>query len=353
MHEFFELDEFALRRVIDLYGREHGSGPRKYFESTFQKWRSGEVQPRSETQDRILHCVPRFLSEEKQFEILSFYIPEYMNKLRAAFKVRNLVIEGVPKAFADAAEKCRRAEPGLDWFVRGVFSDEEIAAFANVARYTALDRLHRSYTAVRDDLSTAMSHLRAVDAKVTVRYRLDEPKCVIELYGSLSDLPSTAFEMPPVPDLIVRHRRQYEQQLLDHYCDMLVQQGARQARHAVAQLDLSILQTAIASVSRSESIESSFQISGAGGRFEGTVCRKNVSGLKAQRFIRMSLAGLFTFGCVAGIAAAYTSKDLRGLLPCGIWMVLAPVSALWSWSFDKHREVREYERERSTRFAKD
>jgi len=352
LREFFDLDGMALARVIQLYGREYGHGRRKYFESTFEKWRSGDVQPRRETQDRILHCVPRFLPPAKQFTILGFYIPEYLSHLVAASRVHNLAMEAVPSAFADAARRCRETDPKLDWFVRGVFSDAEIAAFADVARYTVLDRLHRSYGAVRLDLATATHHLAGVDAKIVMRYRLDELGGLIELNGVVPTLPATAFDMPSVPELVVRHREEYERLLLDHHCEMIVEQEAQVARHSVARLDLSILENAIASVSKAESLETSFEARGAGGTFEGTVSRKNLPALKAQLFGRIVVATLCTLGIVAGIAAAFTSKDLRGFAVCGFWIVLAAVPALWSWVIEKHREVRDYERGQSTRFAK-
>ena len=339
-------------RVIHLYEREYKQGARKYLEATFDKWRIGEVQPRRETQDRILHCVPRLLSPVKQFTILSFYIPEYMRKLIDASKVHNLAIDAIPRAFADAANKCRETKPNLDWFVRGVFSEDEIAAFADVVRYTSLDRLHRSYSAVCLDLAAATTHLAEVDAKITMRYRLEELGGVIELGGVVPTLPASAFDMPSVPALVVRHREQYERLLIDHHCDMLVKQEAQVVRHQVAQLDLSILENAIASVSRAESMESNFEVRGAGGTFEGTVCRKNLTVLKAQLYGRMVAAIICTLGLVAGIGAAFTSKDWRGLAVCGIWVVFAVVPAVWSWVMEKHREVSDYERGQSTRFAK-
>lgn len=349
--EFFHLDRPALLRVVHLYGREYGEGARKYLEATFEKWRKNEVQPRRATQDRILHCVPRFLEPGKQFTILALYIPEFMRQLVAASRVHSLTIDALPEAFARAAEKCRESEPHLDWFVRGVFSDAEIAAFADVARYTALDRLHRSYSAVVLDLVTATRCLSDVDAKISLRYRMDELPSVIEMNGVVPLLPASAFLLPPVPAMIDRHREQYERLLLDHECEMLVSEQERAARHVVSQLDLSVFQEAIAAVSRAESIESSFQVRGAGGTFEGYLCRKNVVALKAQLWGRIAAATVGTVVLVGGLAAAFSSERLRGIAACAIWGALAAVPAMWSWVKEKHDEVRDYERGQSTRFA--
>ena len=42
LKKFFELDPQTIAQVIELYGREYGDGPKKYFKSTFEKWRAGE-----------------------------------------------------------------------------------------------------------------------------------------------------------------------------------------------------------------------------------------------------------------------------------------------------------------------
>ena len=129
-NEFFNLDYTALSKVMRLYERDYGTGAYNYLMRTFHKWRRGYVGMSGQTQYRILHCVPRFLSPEKQFTILSFYIPEYMKQLVEASRIPTMTIDVVPSAFANAAKRCQETEPKLDWFVSGVFSDEEIAAYA-------------------------------------------------------------------------------------------------------------------------------------------------------------------------------------------------------------------------------
>lgn len=351
LREFFDLDRTTMKRVIRLYGREYGEAARRYFEATFEKWRRGEVEPRRETQDRFLHCVPRFLPTAKQFAILSFYIPEYMKQLTAASRVHRLTVDALPAAYSDASNKCRETAPKLDWFIRGVFSDEELAAFTDVARYTVLDRLHRSYAAVRLDLATVIAHLENVDAMVAMRYRLDELGGVVEIEGAMPPMPERAFELPPVPELVVRHSEEYKRLLLDHHCEMVAEDDARVARHAVAKLDFSILHNAIASVSGTYTMDSNFEVRGAGGTFEGTVSRKNVRALWVQLFGRMATASVCTGALVVGIVAAFMSEDLRGLAFCGMWGVLVAIPALWTWVLEKHREVRDYERGQAKRFA--
>lgn len=351
LREFFDLDPHTFSRVIDLYGREHGRGAQKYFEATYEKWRHGRVQPSSSTQNRILRCVPRFLSHEKQFTILNFYIPSYVTQLRTACKMHRLAPDEVPEAFASAAKRCLDTPPSLDWFVKGVFSDAELTAFSNVVRFTVLDRFRRAYAAVRMDLSSIEEYLNDLDAKLTLTYRIAELGGLVELSDGVSSLPATAFELPPAPDLVVRHRAHYETLLIEHFCEMHVETEAQIARQEVAHLDLSVLRSAIDTVSKRDSMDSSFEVTGAGGTFQGIVSRKNLTRLKAQLFARIATAVVCSGVIGIGIVALLRTKGLRDLAPCGILGVLGVIPALWSWVIEKYEEVRDYERGRRSRIA--
>ncbi len=351
LNHFFDLDSETLALVVEFYGNEHGDGARKYFESTFNKWRTGNVQPRRETQDRILHCVPRFLSSEKQFEILSFYIPEYLSDTLLRSRVSRLKIEELPQAFKNAASRCVESEPNLDWFVEGVFSEEEIAAFVDVARYTILDQLHRSYAAVRFDLLTAPIHLAGIDALVNVHYHLDLLGGEVLLNGSIPTLPPIAFQMPSMPLLIVRHQQQYERLLINHEVDMLTNQNIQSSRNLVGQLDLATLRDAVASISKSDSMESQFEAHCAGGVFKGTISRKNLFALKAQLLGRITVALPSAVAMIAGVIVLVIDKDLCGFGFIVGFLSLGVILGLWGWVIEKHKEVNEYERRKAHGFT--
>jgi len=347
--EFFEMDYATRQLVVQFYGREYGENARRYLEKTFEKWRTGEVVPRRQTENRILHCVPRFLSDQKQFSVLSFYIPRYLNQLRAAGRSQHVTLNTIPTAYANVAQRCRELEPKLDWFVEGIFSKEEVAAFAEVVRYSALDRLHRSYSAVRLDLTAAMPSLLKIDASVQIGYRIDEFSSVVPVDEHPPALPLAAFSMPTTPQLVVRHREQYEQVMVEHACDMQVQAEAQRSRHSVAKLDLSMLQKAINSVSRSDSVESNFKVCGAGGIFEGRVIRKNLPALKANLFGRITTAVLATIGGIAAVVALLALDS--GFFICSLLLGLPLLFGLWIWVGEKYQEVKDYERSRTTRFT--
>lgn len=355
--EFFSLDYATFAKVMRLYEREYGTGAYNYLMRTYHSWRLGTVGMSGQTQYRILHCVPRVLSSAKQFTILSFYIPEFMRQVVDTSRAHKLTIDAIPTAFANAAKRCQEIQPKLDWFVCGIFTEEEVAAFVDVARYTAIDRLQQCYAGVCLDLATMADHLSDVDASVNMRYRVDELGVDIELVGLAPSLPTRAFDSPSVPNLVVKHPEEYERLLLNHDCDMLVEQDAQVVRHAVVKLDLSILQNAIESISTSESIESSFRVRGAAGAFEGAVCKKNLPGLKAQFWSRVALASLVTLGLVAGIGAAVMfestlSKGVRDSVSLVMMGSFLGIPVMWSWVAEKYKEVRDYERGKSTRFTK-
>lgn len=352
LSEFFNLDGVTLHRVIQLYGREYGQGARRYLESTFDSWRNGSVTPRRDTQDRFLHCVPRYLSSAKQFTILSFYIPEFMARLMAQSNVGRIQISELSAAFTRTATRCRDTTPTLDWFVQGVFSGEEIDAFADVARYTVFDRLHRCYCAARSDLHTVTEYLSGVDANVTMEYKIETIHAIVALDGAIISLPAEPFELPRTPALVERHREQYERLLVEHHADMIAECHAQEARHSVARLDLSILKHTISSAAKRDSMDSTFVIRGGAGQFEGRIWRKNIAALKAQFAGRILAAGAGTLGLLLGIIAAFASERHQDWGGLGVIVAFIAVPWVWSWAIEKQGEIREYERAQSTGFAK-
>ncbi len=342
--EFFGLPPATLSEVLSVYEEEYGAGARDYLVRTLPNWRTGRVGMSGQTQTRILHCVPKFLSPAKQFAILSFYVPEFERRVIGTAGTRGISVSDVPSVFASIAKRCRESEPQLDWFVQGVFSRSEIAAFANVCRFTVLDRLQRSYAAVRLDLVTVAQAFTELDASVHLHYRIDEIDEKVSLAGLIPALPPHGFDLPVAPQLIVQNRGEYERLLINHHCQMVTQQESGASRNAVAQLDIAIIGRAIHSLSLRESMESTIQLRGAGGTLEGSIRRLNLSSLKAKSAGRMAVAGLGTSALLAGLIASMFSERFEGFAACGVLALVVGIPIMWIWATALQTEVREYER---------
>lgn len=75
---FFSLDHATLTRIFDEYAFQYGDGKRKYAESTYWKWKRGEVRMGGEISHRLVRIVPRYLSFDHKYQL----IHKLWNRLR-------------------------------------------------------------------------------------------------------------------------------------------------------------------------------------------------------------------------------------------------------------------------------
>jgi hypothetical protein len=68
---FFGLDPFTLKLVFNLYEQLYGAGPRTYAEKTYQRWKDNAVEMSVEVRGRLLGIVPRLLSFDQRYELIS------------------------------------------------------------------------------------------------------------------------------------------------------------------------------------------------------------------------------------------------------------------------------------------
>jgi hypothetical protein len=88
--EFFNLDVFAFQRFLAFYTRKYGYGATQYLNRTYYNWRSGITSMSKQTERRILECVPPFLEKDKQFQLLSFYIPSVIEQQKCEFAMNGI-----------------------------------------------------------------------------------------------------------------------------------------------------------------------------------------------------------------------------------------------------------------------
>ena len=74
---FFNFEKSRFVEFANFYEKKYGTGAKAYLKATFEKWKSGSTQMSGETCDRILHCVPKFMTIEEQFHIIALYIPRF------------------------------------------------------------------------------------------------------------------------------------------------------------------------------------------------------------------------------------------------------------------------------------
>ncbi len=74
------LDEDELEELFALYKKEFGAGAARYARKTYRKWKTGEVQPISQTYERFLVHLPSVMSYDLKCEVLRAFMEEYTAK---------------------------------------------------------------------------------------------------------------------------------------------------------------------------------------------------------------------------------------------------------------------------------
>ena len=74
------LNNESVNELLDLYKKEFGSGPARYAKRTYRKWRSGEVQPATQTFQRFLLHLPQVMSYDLKCEVLRLFMEEFAPK---------------------------------------------------------------------------------------------------------------------------------------------------------------------------------------------------------------------------------------------------------------------------------
>ena len=74
------LEQKNLEDLFKLYGQEFGVGAARYARRTYNKWKSGEVNPNRQTFDRFLMHLPGVMSFDLKCEVLRKLRQEYCSK---------------------------------------------------------------------------------------------------------------------------------------------------------------------------------------------------------------------------------------------------------------------------------
>lgn len=74
------LNQDSLNQLFTFYKESFGSGAAKYARKTYQKWKTGEVQPNRQTFERFLLHLPKVMSYDLKCEVLRLFMQEYCSK---------------------------------------------------------------------------------------------------------------------------------------------------------------------------------------------------------------------------------------------------------------------------------
>lgn len=178
-----DLPENTIKELLDLYKAEFGPGPARYARATFKKWKSGHVQPATQTFNRFLVHMPKVMSYDMKCEILRHFMEEYAAKDEHELdvtiddwetKLEPLVHQIIDKAFT--AQLPAEIERQLRWL-----GDGDMQAAQSILRASQAEEGRIMVSMLRDEFYAMEGLLDQRHLKPKVTHVLEFPYGTIKL----------------------------------------------------------------------------------------------------------------------------------------------------------------------------
>lgn len=302
----------------------------------------------SKTGRRILECVPRFLSAEDQFQILAFYMPQFISRylLKSELFPNHIDVTEVHQRFCKLCETVIADSPSFDWFVGTAFSVEEIQEFIRVFKFGVLERLRESYLAVKKDLNAIVPLLRDFSAVATAKYEITDIQAQMKLSSSAL-LGEPDFPTIPEPAIASRFRPQFRRMMVEQSLQAELGKTHRQGLQQILLGDLVSLRRAIESLNESNDVAGEIVGVGYGGTVTIVVKRRNQTALRLQVFKYTSLAASLTLALFVLCSWVLTTK-IPGSVFLLLLFVLPVIIRTWKMRAEALQELKSYEQQRAT-----
>lgn len=179
-----DLNDDALRELLDLYKKEFGAGPARYARRTLQKWRAGAVRPATQTFERFLVHLPKVMSYDMKCDVLRHFMEEYAAKDHVELeiytdeweeKLEPMVRQIVSRAFS--AELPVEVERQLKWL-----GDGDMQAAKEILRRSQAEEGRIMVSMLRDEIGTIETILAEEHLRPKVTHVLKFPYGTITLY---------------------------------------------------------------------------------------------------------------------------------------------------------------------------
>jgi hypothetical protein len=165
-NELFELDKASIKKLLIKYKAEFGYKAHDYFIEAFDKWKSGRVRISDQTMDRIIKYVPSLLSIDKQYKLMKL---EIIYSLKAKTKSLLNHYGGKQISFDEYTEKLIQYvneiynynNDNIRWFIKKVFSDEDINKFLCIYKNLLITKIKYTYFSIKSDLHLLNNYLNS------------------------------------------------------------------------------------------------------------------------------------------------------------------------------------------------
>ena len=177
------LDDQAVNELLTLYKEEFGNGPARYARRTYQKWKSGKVQPNKQTYERFLLKLPKVMTYDLKCEVLRHFMEEYTPKDEFELdvnvddweiKLTPLVEQIIEKAYT--AQLPAEVERKLHWLGEG-----DMIAAQDILRASQAEEGKIMVSLLREEFAGVEKLLAEEDLKPKIGHVLKFPYGTIKL----------------------------------------------------------------------------------------------------------------------------------------------------------------------------
>jgi hypothetical protein len=177
------LPDNQVDDLLELYRNEFGNGPARYARRTLKKWRSGRVQPASQTYRRFLVHLPKVMSYDLKCEVLRHFMQELAKKNNYQLNVSPddweeklaPLIEGIIQR-AYTARLPAEVEKKLTWL-----GDGDMQAAQDILRASQVEESRIMVSKLHEDFENLEVLLAQDNLKPRVTHVLKFPYGTIEL----------------------------------------------------------------------------------------------------------------------------------------------------------------------------
>jgi len=299
--EFFSIDRNTFTKIADLYRSLYGEKPYSYLLDAYGYWRRGERRVSDQTMDRILKCVPKYLSKEKKIIILRSEIIQFIERKKKKYENKPIncnQIDGIYTDFYNSVEHFDASD--LRWFVKDVFALSEIKSFIEIAKYVVRKKLEQSYNQVKNDLKILYPVVSQISFGVENQYYIID---FFKTSISLSTFPEITMRLGskgiPEPVLDENIDERMLSYLLDEILKLTYIKEVGKINQEISKNDLALLWKRYKAISDNDTeaeIFSEFQ--GKGGFFSIRILLKSKTKLRQSLILSASKTIAFSLGFI-------------------------------------------------------
>lgn len=162
----------------------------------------------AQSERRILECVPKFMTAKEQYKLLLLSAPKLIvPAVDWRIGARNgslMSLATLHAKYAQSIDTLKTSTVNLEWFVKGVFSEQEIEEYVQCLRYVGMQKLQQSFSAVIEDLGEMLPLPPMSGCKISYQYVDYLYQCQLDNVNSEELNTHRLFVDIPMPDLITR-----------------------------------------------------------------------------------------------------------------------------------------------------